>query len=122
MPKYQLHLKIAGLPLTANSLMKKSAIYLKRAERLKWTHAIHYLSAGKRPKSPLRRAKLKCFRHSSVCPDFDGLVSSFKFVIDALVTCHIIEDDSMKVVDMPEFKWFKAKKSEGYIDIFVESL
>ena len=120
--KYKLHLKIKGLPLTANSMMRRQVIYLKRAEREKWTNAIHYLSLGKRPESALKRAKLKCFRHSSTCPDFDGLVSSFKMVLDALVTCKILVGDSMKIIDIPDYRWFKVPRNEGFIEIFVESV
>lgn len=71
------------------------------------------------PSTPLKKAFVMCERHSAVCPDYDGLVSSFKHVIDGLVVTGVLEDDSMKHIGMPEFKWFKTKRGEGYIRVCV---
>lgn len=77
---------------------------------------------GKRPPEPLKYARLTLVRFSSVCPDFDGLVSSWKPVIDGLIHARIIEDDSMKNIGMPKFHWEKAPPKKGWILVRVEEL
>jgi len=74
------------------------------------------------PPVPLRRAKLTLIRYSSRCPDHDGLVSSFKTVIDALVKNRVLEDDSYEHIGMPEYRWEKAPPKAGRIEVFVEEL
>lgn len=122
MKKYLLEIEIPGLPKSPNVLMKKGVVRLKRKERQKWTRTIHLMTVGHRPGKPLELARLTLTRHSTICPDFDGLVGSFKFPVDALVDCGIIIDDNMQVIGMPDFRWEKAKANEGKITIRVESL
>jgi hypothetical protein len=74
---------------------------------------------AKRPKEPYKKASLTLIRCSSVCPDADGLVQSFKAVIDALVFNKILEDDSMAHIGMPNYKWLKAKPKQGKIVVSV---
>jgi len=71
------------------------------------------------PSRPLKNAKLKLTRYSSRAPDYDGLVQSFKPVIDALKKCLIIEDDSMRVIGKPDYCWEKARQRAGKITIEV---
>ena len=101
-------------------LMKKSAIRIKQGERRLWEREIHYRTLNQRPNHPLEKAVVTCVRHSSRCPDYDGLVGSFKFVIDALKTCKIIKDDNMKVIGMPNFYWEYAPEKQGFIEICIE--
>ncbi len=69
---------------------------------------------------PLKKAHLTLTRHSSIRPDSDGLVSSFKHVIDGLVDTKIIVDDDYKTIGMPTYLWEKAPAKKGYITIKVE--
>lgn len=119
--KYNLEFTVPGLPKTFNTIAKKNIIRLKQGEKTKWLNEIYYNTLGKRPKCPLLKAKLTLWRCSSIAPDYDGLVSSFKFVIDALVACKIIIDDNMSVIGVPEFHWSYASKNNGFIAIKVES-
>jgi hypothetical protein len=68
---------------------------------------------------PLTKAHLRLTRHSSVEPDFDGLVSSFKHVIDGLVRAGILTNDKISNIGQPEYFWQKAKPNNGKIIIEV---
>ena len=71
---------------------------------------------------PLSRAKLTLTRYSSVCPDPDGLVSSFKSVLDGLVECGVLENDRFTNIGMPTYAWEKAPKNEGKAKVIVEEI
>jgi hypothetical protein len=58
-------------------------------------------------------------RLSSTEPDFDGLVSGFKVILDSLIKCGVLEDDNPKVIGHPTYAWEKCKKGEGRIRIEV---
>lgn len=79
---------------------------------------IAVVKAGGAPDYPLEKAIIKVTRLSSVTPDFDGLVGSSKWIIDALVDMKVIIDDNMKVV-IPEYTWEKAKPGSGKVRVFV---
>ena len=75
-----------------------------------------------RPPQPLTKAKVTITRHSSRCPDYDGLVSAAKSLLDGLKLAQIIEDDNMNVIGRPEFKWEKCSPKSGHVVITVESV
>jgi len=74
---------------------------------------------GRKPEKPLQKRKLFLQRHSSVCPDFDGLVHSFKNVVDALVTCGILVNDRMENTGAWQVEWRKAPPKGGFIVVHV---
>jgi Holliday junction resolvase RusA-like endonuclease len=95
----------------------------RHAEDKKWKKIVgQLLLAHRKPAAPLKRAKLKLTRFSSVCPDSDGLTSSFKAVLDALVHNGVLEDDSFKHIGMPEYRWEKASPKQGRIEVMVEEV
>jgi hypothetical protein len=116
---YMLDLEIAGLPKTFNVLARKQVIWIRKQERERWSEIVYCLTLSKRPERPLEQARIVLERHSSVAPDYDGLVSSFKYVIDGLVASKIISDDNMRVIGVPEFSWVKASPKDGKIRIKV---
>jgi len=121
--KYLISIVLPGLPKTPNELMKRNVIFLKRSERKKWAYYIGIrINKPSRPKEPLKKAKVSCVRYSPRCPDYEGLVGSFKFVIDALVYWEILKDDSMKIIGVPDFKWELCKANEARIKITIESI
>lgn len=75
-----------------------------------------------RPPIALNKAKLTLTRFSSMKPDQDGLVSSFKHVVDGLVECGVLVDDSMDIIGMPEYKHEPAKPKFGKIQIEVQEI
>lgn len=74
------------------------------------------------PEKPLDRANITLIRHSSQCPDYDGLVQSFKPLVDGLVKAKIIIDDNMKVIGKPDYQWKLAPIRKGFVEIVVESV
>jgi hypothetical protein len=116
--KFQCQITIPELPKTINAIGRKHwAIKVKEARR--WKNLVHLALGSQKPEKPLRRAVIACRRYSAKCPDYDGLVSSFKHVIDGLVTSGVIEDDSFKHIGMPYFSWLYAPKKKGFIVVEV---
>lgn len=122
MSTYKLEFTIDELPATTNSMGRAHwAIKAKQARvwkvRVGWACKKHGL-----PKAPLKTAHLTLIRYSSICPDADGLVSSFKHVIDGLVDIGVLENDKMANIGMPDYQWEKAPQKKGYIRVIVEQL
>lgn len=90
-------------------------------ESRKWLGLIgKMLFVHELPKAPLEKAEIRLTRFSSSPPDFDGLVQSFKVVLDALKKLKVIKDDRMDVIGVPTYKWERVKPKQGYITIYVE--
>jgi hypothetical protein len=118
---YRLELKLDGLPKTTNN--SKSNWRARMAEARKWKQLVYYkIDATMRPNHVLVNAKLTLIRHSSVSPDFDGLVSSFKHIIDGLISAQVIFNDKMENIGQPTYKWEQAPKNRGHVTIIVEEL
>jgi hypothetical protein len=64
--------------------------------RKAWDNLIWHCSLRAKPKVPLERFRVRVERHSSRLLDFDNMVSSFKDVIDAMVTVGILAGDEYK--------------------------
>jgi len=118
---YTLTLEIDVLPKSYNQLMSKHW-RVRHKESVYWKKLIAYLTLGKRPVKILTKAKLNLTRHSSACPDPDGLVSTFKYIIDGLVNCGVLEDDNFGVIGMPSYNWVKSKRKDQKITILVEEI
>lgn len=113
--------QIFGLPKTVNAIGRKHW-GAKHTEATKWRKliaekcALHHILNLK-----LTKAILTLTRHSSKAPDYDGLVSSFKQVIDPLVRCGVIIDDNYTVIGAPTYHWVKRpNKQGGMISIRIE--
>jgi len=115
---YSLTLELDGLPKTTNTQAGRGW-YARHAEAKKWKEAVRFAIGSHQPDKPLKRAILTLTRFSSSCPDYDGLVSSFKHVIDGLIVSQVIEDDNMGIIGMPMFLWKKAKRGAGFIRVHV---
>lgn len=109
---------IKGLPKTQNQLIRKH-YRVVTAEKNHWKYEVFVHCHKYIPEEPLSKAKVICTRHSSVEPDYDGLVSSFKYVIDALVAHGFVIDDSSKYLER-EYEWKKEKRGHGFIKIEFE--
>jgi hypothetical protein len=120
--EFHLEFEMLGLPLTMNALLKKKATRLKKRERTKWLRDVLYATSGKRPTEPLKKARLQLTRYSSRCPDPDGLVASFKFVVDALVQLRILSDDNYNVIGMPDYRWEKCPPKQGKVHIIIDAI
>lgn len=118
---YKITLTLPGLPKTTNS-GGRAHWAMKVKEAKKWHHAILSTSSESRPAQPLQKAKLTLIRYSSRRPDFDGLVSSFKHVIDGLKQAKIITDDKYENIGNPQYEWMPVKSGQGKIEVTVEEV
>jgi hypothetical protein len=121
---YRLELILPGLPARVNEWAGRSW-HSKHKESIKWLKRLQgtlILTRQQPPPGPLQRASLTLIRYSSRCPDYDGLVSGFKPVIDSLKKMAIIVDDNMNVIGAPTYKWQPARAKHGMIKIIVEEV
>lgn len=117
---YRLQFEVNKLPLTYNKFNSCHWIVRKKeADFWKDTVKTFVIASGCIPPS-LDRATLTLTRFSSTEPDPDGLVFTFKYIIDGLVRAGVIKNDRYSNIGMPNYKWEKAKKSEGKISVLVE--
>lgn len=111
--------KSKDLPRTLNNSLHGAKYFTW--ERSKWRRLVpRYIN--KLPVKPLTKANLSLIRYSSRQQDFDNMVMSWKFVIDALVNCGVLIGDSHKVIGQPEYLWQKAKKNEYKIVIKITEI
>ena len=89
-------------------------------EKKKWRERVALITIGHRPKEPVKIAVLTLTRGSTTSPDSDGLVGSFKMIIDALVYLKVLEDDNFKHIKMPDYRWEKTKNNSfNFIEVQV---
>lgn len=118
---YAVQFEIDELPKTTNA--QTSMNWRKRGEYVRMWHAmVGAKLAGKKPVVPIKKAKLTLVRFSAVEPDFDGLVSGFKPIIDALIVCGVIEDDRVSSIGQSEYHWEKASRKKGFIRVSVREV
>jgi len=116
---YKLSIEIPGLPETVNALGRKHWAVKVKHNNI-WERAVFAKSIAQGlPIEPLTKAIVVLTRYSSSEPDFDGLVSSFKCILDSLIKCGVLENDKMSVIGQPAYVWEKCKKGEGRIKIEV---
>jgi hypothetical protein len=117
---YLLEFQILGLPKMSNELLR-GHWGAKRGHAARWKMAVYTKCWHLRPPAPLSRALVTVTRCSAVQPDFDGLVSAGKPLIDGLVQAKIIVDDNMSVIGQPIYVWEKCQPKKGHVKIKVES-
>jgi len=114
-------MRIQGLPKTYNALGRTHwAVKLKESRY--WHEQVGLRVTGKLPQLPLSKAKLILIRCSSSAPDADGLVSSFKAVLDGLVRAKVLTDDKMVNIGIPQYEWRRGKSRAGYIEVIVNEI
>ena len=116
---YELQFRLDGLPpMGANTRRHWREVHRDNRSWLGWVAEATY---GKCPAHPLRLASVWLTRHSSVEPDWDNMVSSFKPILDALESLGIIENDKMSVIGQPFYAWKKAPPGRGFIEVAVRT-
>lgn len=118
---YKLEFEVKGLPKSPNRLLG-SAWRTRMGQAKYWERAVWKQVWMRKPVSPLKKASVTLTRCSSTSPDYDGLVGSFKFPLDALVKCGILEDDNPKVIVAREYKHERVGPGKGFIRIKVEEV
>jgi Holliday junction resolvase RusA-like endonuclease len=77
---------------------------------------------GARQFKPLTRAEVSITRFSSRQPDFDGMVSAGKSLLDGLVEAQVLIDDSQQVIGQPKYYWEQSRPGKGKVRVRVEAL
>ncbi len=116
--EFKIEFEIQGLPKMMNDLLRGHWTK-KHAHTLKWKKLVTQEVYNLRPLAPLQRATLTLTRVTSKKPDYDGLVSSFKHVIDGLVEAKIIIDDTQEIIGVPTYVWEKGPPKQGKIKVEV---
>ncbi len=111
--------ELAGLPKLTNSLRVHWRV--KHNESVKWKQLVKEKLSWV-PPHPMKKAKITLTRCSSREPDFDGLVSGFKHVLDGLVEAGVLQNDKPSVIGQPTYLWEHAGPRAGKIKIRVEEL
>ena len=89
--------------------------------RQEWYNIVHLFTLGKRPSEPLYKAHITIVRHYYRFLDWDGCVASMKPIVDGMIHCGIIKDDSYKVTGPWDVtQEFLPKKDGGYVFIRIE--
>lgn len=117
---YHQTVEIYDLPKLFNRLSKTSFWDYKEQQQ-KWLKLIWIAFNGKKPKSPLTKAKISMTRCSSKEPDVDGLMSGMKYPLDGLVKNDILIDDKPSIVSFQAL-WRKAPQKEGKLIIEIEEM
>lgn len=116
---YSLKIEIDSLPKSLNKKLRSNR-FKNHKENLMFDRLIHFKCLNKLPVKPLLKAKVSIIRHSFRMLDYDGCVGSLKPVVDALVTCGVLSDDSWNVLGA----WvvdqkFRPKKLGALLEIEV---
>lgn len=114
---YKLELKLLGLPKTPNAREHWRA---KAKHVAEWRDRVDTACTYKAPPQPLTQAAITFTRVSSVEPDYDNLVASFKACMDGLRQAKVIIDDKRANVGRPGYLWAKCKPKDGHVLIRVE--
>ncbi len=121
MKPYTLSFEIEDLPELPNKF-NWSHWTAKRNHNKKWGSLVRICVGRKQPKTPLERAHVTLTRVSVRRPDFDGLVGSFKAVLDGLVYANVLLDDTHDVIGIPTYLWEKGKPKQGFIKVEVKEI
>lgn len=118
---YVLEFMLPGLPKMSNQLLR-GHWRTKHGHAIKWKRKVTDACFKFKPAQPLERATLTLTRCSSAEPDFDGLVSGFKHVIDGIVECGIIQTDKSSCIGQPKYFWEKGVRGKGFLKVKVEQI
>ncbi len=112
--------ELPGLPrMTNNNSRKHWSSQYREAKKWKMSVKTAIVFHRLQPAAPFKKAKLTLIRCSSNCPDSDGLVSSFKHVVDGLVEAGVLVNDKFENIGMPDYQWEKCSPNKGKIRIVV---
>lgn len=89
------------------------------SSRKRWRSLVgRELHSFRLPHPPWTKGMARLTRYSCVEPDFDGLVSGFKAIVDALVFYGIMVDDRPSCFNA-QYLWEKCPRGKGKIRIEV---
>lgn len=113
--------ELQGLPVRTNNAKANWKARYREATAWKKKVVNAVILNKLQPEKPFAKAKLTLTRFSSVEPDYDGLVSSFKHTVDGLIAADVIENDKMSNIGQPTYLWEQAPPGKGKIRVEVEA-
>jgi len=114
---YALRFELPGLP-RCNASDNRNR-WVRAKERDEWHQRIAAAIGRDLPASPLHRAGVTYIRRSSIEPDYDNLVSSFKGIQDSLTRLGVLVDDKPSVVGVANYRHEKAPPKRGSVVVEV---
>lgn len=118
---YTLEFTLAGLPPMTNGNGRQHwTVQYKSAK--KWKKLVLDRVIDHLPLKPILRARVTITRHSGMCPDFDGLASGGKRLLDGLVEAGVLQNDKMENIGQPTYLWAKSSPRKGFVTVKVEEI
>lgn len=111
---YSVFIELKGLPPMPNAWGRMHR-WQKQDQNTIWYAAISAQVGSQKPLAPLTTYRLSLTRKSSSEPDYDGLVGSFKLVVDGLVRCGVLADDKISNSGPWEVGWIRSKQNQGSV-------
>lgn len=118
---YRLEFDIAGTPKATNALLGYG-FWTKHKNADLWKNLVAWRIHGKTPERPLMRAKITLVRFNNRMLDFDGLVASFKPVVDGLVGCGVLWNDTWAVTGKWDVDQIYSPKGHDRIQVTIEEV
>jgi hypothetical protein len=120
---YKLFLQIDELPKSLNKGLRTNRFKYQRLNK-QWDFMVACRVGEKgTPEKPLQKANITLIRHAHRTLDYDGLVGSMKPIVDALVTCGVLSDDSWAVTGRWNVDQKFRSKSEGpLLEILIQEM
>jgi hypothetical protein len=115
---YALTGEIPGLPPTINQMLAATP-WARKQIRDVWHAKVKLMVGRNKPEKPLAEAHLTLVRCSSKEPDILEGAASFKYCVDALRYCGVLEDDKTENISF-EYRWQKTKPRHGMVKIAIE--
>ena len=118
MKPYRLELTVPGLPPMNTATTRRHWSHGAKVA-VRWRQIIAALVGRKKPAVPLPFATVILTRCSSVEPDYDNLVISFKPVIDAFKHAGVIAGDGSEHL-LRHYFWNFAPRGKGQLHILLQ--
>jgi hypothetical protein len=119
MANFRLEIFVPHLPPTVNVFMRMN--FMERKRRFDDIYSlVYFASYKKKPKQPLKKCTITLIRFGTKYLDYDGLVGSFKPVVDGLIKSEVLFDDSYPITGPWNVDQRIVSKKEVGISIIVE--
>lgn len=116
---------IHALPKMTNQLLRRHWSFIMK-EKDQWHGAVReqviWFKRDHGDFDPFKKVRIEFTRASTNEPDWDGLVSGFKFVTDGLVKAGVMIDDTPSVIQSADYKWVKCSRAEQGIFVAIYNL
>ena len=119
---YKLDLTFHSLPKSLNKALRTNR-YKSNQTNKGWDWLVFGMTRNKTPKEPLKKARIRIVRHFYRTLDYDGLVGSFKPVVDALVDAGILKNDTWEVLGVWDCSQeFRPKSAGALLTVSIEEI